>query len=104
MKNHDKTAVAHTSSKFDGMFTATAPPTAVAEPEDTKPSKRAVAEAGKARLAKSNDPEWKSYSLFLKKATHTDAMYNLRKQGSSLDLSELAERLFQEWLVKGSPL
>lgn len=62
-----------------------------AAPSPTKPKK--------VPLAKSNDPAWKAYSLFLKKKTHSEMNFLLRRQDKGEDMSNLVQRLVEKWVA-----
>ena len=49
-------------------------------------------------LSKTQDHDWKGFFVFLKKETHTEANYLLRKQDAGEDFSDLMERLLSAWL------
>lgn len=52
--------------------------------------------------SKSSDPAWKPYTLMLKKETHTQASILLKRFDTGEDLSDLAQRLFDQWLKENS--
>lgn len=52
--------------------------------------------------SKSSDPAWKPYTLMLKKDTHTQAGILLKRLDTGEDMSDVAQRLFEEWLAKNS--
>ena len=47
---------------------------------------------------KRSDPEYKQYSVLLKKQTHRLVTSILRDQEDSPDVSELIQRLLEQWL------
>lgn len=47
---------------------------------------------------KSKDPEWKGYSLFLKKETHAEMNFLLRRREPKEDMSDLVQRLVERWV------
>ena len=55
--------------------------------------------ARKVTLTKSKDPAWKAYSLFLKKETHSEMNFLLRKQDAGEDMSDLVQRLVEKWVA-----
>ena len=55
--------------------------------------------AKKLALTKSKNPAWKAYSLFLKKETHSEMNFLLRKQDAGEDMSDLVQRLVEKWVA-----
>jgi hypothetical protein len=49
---------------------------------------------------KRSDPEYKQYSVLLKKQTHRQVTNILRDQEDSPDVSELLQQLLEQWLEK----
>lgn len=49
-------------------------------------------------VPKSKDPEWKGYSLFLKKETHSEMNFLLRRREPKEDMSDLVQRLVEQWV------
>ena len=47
---------------------------------------------------KRSDPEYKQYSVLLKKQTHREVTKILRDQEDSPDVSELLQQLLEQWL------
>ena len=47
---------------------------------------------------KRSDPEYKQYSVLLKKQTHRQVTSILRDQEDGPDVSELLQRLLEQWL------
>jgi hypothetical protein len=47
---------------------------------------------------KRSDPEYKQYSVLLKKQTHRQVTSILREQEDGPDVSELLQRLLEQWL------
>jgi hypothetical protein len=47
---------------------------------------------------KRSDPEYKQYSVLLKKQTHRQVTSILRDREDSPDVSELLQRLLEQWL------
>jgi len=52
----------------------------------------------KKQITKSKDPAWKAYSLFLKKETHAEMNFILRRLDSGEDMSDLVQRLVENWV------
>jgi len=123
-----------TKSKFAGIFEqASAPATEPAPPPSGRTEKapaariaarpagvrinddpaleREAAVQGAARLVgrppgKRSDPDWKQFSVLLKKQTQTaaiDALRAGRAKGDDLDLSKLLQELLEKWLTEHSP-
>jgi hypothetical protein len=97
------------ASKFEGVLNRKTP--AQSEPSETSSTQTPAPTAAKPaapkppatpakKLAKTKDPDWKGYTLILKIDTHTDASAILRKQRTGEDMSDLAQRLFEEWIAK----
>ena len=55
--------------------------------------------AKKVALTKSKDPAWKAYSLFLKKETHSEMNFLLRKKDAGEDMSDLVQGLVEKWVI-----
>ncbi len=53
----------------------------------------------KVPLTKSRNPAWKAYSLFLKKETHSEMNFLLRRQDKGEDMSDLVQRLVEKWVA-----
>jgi hypothetical protein len=49
---------------------------------------------------KRSDPEYKQYSVLLKRYTHRQVTNILRNQENSPDVSELLQQLLEQWLEK----
>ena len=49
---------------------------------------------------KRSDPEYKQYSVLLKRQTHRQVTTILRDQEDSPDVSELLQQLLEQWLEK----
>ena len=47
---------------------------------------------------KRSDPNWKQYSVLLKKESHKQACQLLREQYDGIDLSDLMQALLEQWL------
>jgi hypothetical protein len=85
-------------SKFAGIFQHSLPEEP-REPERTE--NRATALKGPGRPpGKRSDPEYKQYSVLLKKQTHRQVTNILRDQEDSQDLSELLQQLLEQWIEK----
>jgi hypothetical protein len=85
-------------SKFAGIFQHSLP-------EEPRVSERAehrtTALKGPGRPpGKRSDPEYKQYSVLLKKQTHRQVTTILRDQEDSPDVSELLQQLLEQWLEK----
>ncbi len=109
------------SSKFSGMFAdrlepvPTAPPTipppAVQEkpvPVE-KPRMAAVAQPGRLepeparstrRAGKRSDPDYKQFSVLLRKDTHKQVVRSLDDADTGQDVSELVQQLLAQWVKK----
>ena len=59
--------------------------------------------AGKSRGGKSRDANWKQHTVLLEKAVHCDALDLLRRHYEGQDLSDLLNRLLQEWVRRHQP-
>ncbi len=51
------------------------------------------------RVGKSSDPNFHHYGVYLRKATHKQAKRRLEDLESGMDLSELLQKLLEEWLT-----
>ena len=47
---------------------------------------------------KRSDPDWKQYSVLLKKASHKQASLLLRQKYEGIDISDLMQALLEQWL------
>jgi hypothetical protein len=93
------------ASKFEGVLNRKTPAQSEPSESSTQPpaptaAKPAAPKTPAKKLAKTKDPDWKGYTLILKIDTHTDASAILRKQRTGEDMSDLAQRLFEEWIAK----
>jgi hypothetical protein len=82
--------------KFAGIFQ-----TSLAEepPASERVENRTSALKGPGRPpGKRSDPEYKQYSVLLKKQTHRQVTTILRDQEDSPDVSELLQLLLEQWL------
>jgi hypothetical protein len=92
-------------SKFSGIFDkAKAAPTDEAQPE---PPERKLKLPPAARPlgrppGKRSDPEWKQFSVLLKRDTQREAVNLLRAKNGGLDLSGLIQSLLEGWIKKQS--
>ena len=76
-------------SKFSGLLPAKK--TAEATVPPASPEKAAApSTVGPKATSKSKDPAWKPFTLLLKKETHAEASYLLKKLDTGEDMSELA--------------
>ena len=83
-------------SKFAGIFqhSLTEEPRAVERAEN-----RTTALKGPGRPpGKRSDPEYKQYSVLLKRQTHRQVTALLRDQEDGPDVSELLQQLLEQWL------
>ena len=48
---------------------------------------------------KRSDPEWKQYSVLLKKESHKQASLLLRQKYEGVDISDLMQALLEQWLA-----
>jgi hypothetical protein len=83
-------------SKFAGIFHNSLP-------EDPRAAERtaksAVVQKAPGRPpGKRSDPEYKQYSVLLKKQTHRKVTSILRDQENGPDVSELLQQLLEQWL------
>jgi hypothetical protein len=85
-------------SKFAGIFQNSLPE----EPRASERTEnRATAMKGPGRPpGKRSDPEYKQYSVLLKRHTHREVMKLLRDREDRLDVSELLQQLLEQWLEK----
>jgi hypothetical protein len=90
-------------SKFAGALgrlnRSTVEPETPSEPEPiVRPEpKREVLERVRPR-SKRSDPAWRPYTLMLKSETHTQAAIILKRMDTGEDLSDLAQKLFDQWV------
>jgi hypothetical protein len=85
-------------SKFSGLLPAKKS-TAEAAVPPAPPGTAVVSSTASPRAtSKSKDPAWKPFTLILKKETHAEASYLLKKLDTGEDMSELAQRLFEDWI------
>jgi hypothetical protein len=85
-------------SKFAGIFQHSL----TEEPRTSERAEhRAVALKTPGRPpGKRSDPEYKQYSVLLKRHTHRQVTNILRNQEDSPDVSELLQQLLEQWLEK----
>jgi len=48
---------------------------------------------------KRSDPDWKQYSVLLKKESHKQASLLLRQKYEGIDISDLMQALLEQWLA-----
>ena len=48
---------------------------------------------------KRSDPDWKQYSVLLKKESHKQASLLLRDKYEGIDISDLMQALLEQWLA-----
>jgi hypothetical protein len=85
-------------SKFSGIFQHSLPE----EPHASERTEKRVAtmKAPGRPPGKRSDPEYKQYSVLLKKHTHRQVTAILRAQEDGPDVSELLQQLLEQWLEK----
>ena len=85
-------------SKFSGIFQHSLPEESRAS---ARTEKRVAALKAPGRPpGKRSDPEYKQYSVLLKRQTHRKVTTILRDQEDSPDVSELLQQLLEQWLEK----
>jgi hypothetical protein len=85
-------------SKFAGIFQHSLPDEPQVSERTEKPA--ATLRAPGRPPGKRSDPEYKQYSVLLKKQTHRQVTAILRDQEDSPDVSELLQQLLEQWLEK----
>jgi hypothetical protein len=85
-------------SKFAGIFQHSLSDDPHAAERTDKPA--ATLKAPGRPPGKRSDPEYKQYSVLLKKQTHRQVTAILRDQEDSPDVSELLQQLLEQWLEK----
>jgi hypothetical protein len=85
-------------SKFAGIFQDSLPE----EPRIVERTEQggAVLKAPGRPPGKRSDPEYKQYSVLLKKQTHRQVTAILREMEDGPDVSEFLQQLLEEWLEK----
>jgi hypothetical protein len=85
-------------SKFAGIFQHSLPE----EPRASERTGKRIAalKAPGRPPGKRSDPEYKQYSVLLKRHTHRQVTAILRDQEDSPDVSELLQQLLEQWLEK----
>ena len=85
-------------SKFAGIFQNTLPD----EPQTSERKEKPVTtlKAPGRPPGKRSDPEYKQYSVLLKRQTHRQVTTILRDQEDSPDVSELLQQLLEQWLAQ----
>ena len=74
-------------------------PAKVPGPRLTKPIDKPILVPTSKAVIKSKDPAWKGYSLFLKKDTHSEMNFLLRRLDAGEDMSDLVQRLVADWVA-----
>jgi hypothetical protein len=87
-----------TESKFAGIFQHSFEEESQAAERIEKPA--AALKAPGRPPGKRSDPEYKQYSVLLKKETHRQVTRLLRDQEDGPDVSELLQQLLEQWLEK----
>ena len=64
----------------------------------SSPGLRLPAKPPKPR-GKRSDPDWKQYSVLLKKESHKQASLLLRQKYEGIDISDLMQALLEQWLA-----
>ena len=85
-------------SKFAGIFHNSLPEDPRATERTEKPA--VVLKAPGRPPGKRSDPEYKQYSVLLKKQTHRKVTSILRDQEDGPDVSELLQQLLEQWLLQ----
>jgi hypothetical protein len=90
-------------STFEGLFDDrlnTMPPPA--ERNERAATKQPITETSAAGRPKGkrSDPDYKQFSMLLRKATHKSVTRTLDEQESEMDVSDLVEHLLQGWLKR----
>jgi hypothetical protein len=83
-------------SKFAGIFQHSLQDEPQASERIEKPA--AALKAPGRPPGKRSDPEYKQYSVLLKRQTHREVTKILRDQEDSPDVSELLQQLLEQWL------
>lgn len=83
-------------SKFAGIFQHSLPDEPQSSERTEKPA--ATLRTPGRPPGKRSDPEYKQYSVLLKKQTHRQVTAILRDQEDSPDVSELLQQLLEQWL------
>jgi hypothetical protein len=83
-------------SKFAGIFQQSLTEESHAAERTEKPA--VVLKSPGRPPGKRSDPEYKQYSVLLKKQTHRQVTSILRDQEDGPDVSELLQRLLEQWL------
>jgi hypothetical protein len=84
-------------SKFAGIFQHSLSDAPQAAERTEKKPVTALKAPGRPP-GKRSDPEYKQYSVLLKKQTHRQVTSILRDQEDSPDVSELLQQLLEQWL------
>ena len=99
-------------SKFAGIFKQAPPPPPEPEPEpealQPSPTRAQRAAPLQARPigrppGKRSDPQWKQFSVLLKRGTQRAATDILRQRDDGQDLSGLVQNLLENWVKRQRP-
>lgn len=90
-------ANAKSGSQFDGYLTKVGKPTTRAASEE-----RAV-EPASSKMAKSKDPIYRGTTFYIKRDTHAEAAFLVKRMPGSHDLSEIMQDLLERWIVDNRP-
>jgi hypothetical protein len=89
------------TSSFEGLFDGrqdTMP--RPAERNETGRPAASKPKAGKRELGKRSNPDYKQFSVLLKKRTHMDVSHTLDILGGGQDFSDLVQQLLEQWLKR----
>jgi hypothetical protein len=84
------------SSAFENLFDGrqdTMPPR-----HDRNEKRATPAPVGRPEAGKRSNPDYKQFSVLLKKQTHMDASHTLDRAGRQMDVSDLVQHLLEQWL------
>jgi hypothetical protein len=87
-----------TESKFAGIFQHSLP--AELRASERMEKRVATLKAPGRPPGKRSDPEYKQYSVLLKRQTHRQVTTILHDQEDSPDVSELLQQLLEQWIEK----
>ena len=73
-----------------------------AEAAEPTPGTPTNPKLGKRKSAKSRDKNWRQHTVLLERATHLDAVDLLKRKYEGQDMSDLLNRLLQEWVKNHS--
>jgi hypothetical protein len=89
-----------TESKFAGIFQNAAPVGPEPAPERAEMSPPTVVRPLGRPPGKRSDPDWKQFSVLLKKQTQRKAVAILRAEtAESRDLSDLLQEILEQWIA-----